>query len=498
MYLGLLVGPYNLLAWLSLPAQDLGTMSGASVPGALRYLLSVGLACGLGWLAYLESRRLPPRVAARIGLIFAALFAATLVWIYPLDALDVFDYAMHGRILSVHGGNPYVALPIWYPDDPFLPSVGWKYFPSVYGPVWEYLGGGLARTAGDSLLLAVLLFKGVAAMSSLACVYAVQRILARWRPERLGSGTVLLGWNPLLVVMAGSAHNDVPMMALLLGGLWLAADGRRSWGLWLAGVSILVKAATAPVLPILALGMLRHDGKWRHGALATAFLAAAALATVGVALVAPLWPGSTRFGPLLLGGLFTHSPLGLARDLLVPSLGEEAATARATQIGYALLTGLTLAGAWRARSGPRASVRAAFDVLFWLVFLGLGWWQPWYVVWLVCLAPLDDRPWVPSLTWLAGLSGLVALFDRFFLTQHWLAVDPVHHDLHTLLLVYAVPVSYALAAPWLFRRRREVAAAAARADDAAAQCAGAESSSRGGRGARPRLDERPSDTEKAA
>ena len=120
------VRPYHLVAWLPSPAQDLGTLSGASSESAAAYLASVAVLIVGSCLAYRETRRLPARLAAGIAFGFAGLFAATLVSIYPIDALDVFDYAMHGRMRAALGANPYVALPAWFPHDPFLPSVGWK------------------------------------------------------------------------------------------------------------------------------------------------------------------------------------------------------------------------------------------------------------------------------------------------------------------------------------------------------------------------------------
>ena len=39
----------------------------------------------------------------------------------------------------------------------------------------------------------------------------------------------------------------------------------------------------------------------------------------------------------------------------------------------------------------RRAIQAVQDASFWIIFLALGWWQPWYAVWFVCLAALDDR-----------------------------------------------------------------------------------------------------------
>jgi hypothetical protein len=449
VYLAGFVLPYNLLVWLSRPAQDLASMGGTSPRSAAGYLACVA-ALGVGaWLAYRESRRLPPRRATWIGFGFAGLFALTLVWAYPFDALDVFDYAMHGRMLAVLGANPYIALPAWFPDDPFLPSVGWKTWPSVYGPVWTYLEGVIGWLSGDDLLRALLLLKGVAAASSLACACAAYRIARRWMPRQAPSTIVLVAWNPLVVLMAGSGHNGLLMMALFLAGIWLIGEGRPAAGLWLAGVSALIKPATVPLVVVLAVGEFCDQRRARRSVGRGVVVPLAVLLATSGALYAPLWPGLDRLGPLLLQDLFSQSPLGLLRELWIPSLGEAGATEWAARLGQALLV-LVVAGAmWRARRGQWAAMQAVHDASFWIIFGALGWWQPWYVIWFATLAAIDHRPWMPGLSWVASLAGLVALFDRFYLTQHWLAVDMLQHQLHTVLLVFLPPIVWACMAPRL-------------------------------------------------
>lgn len=461
VYVAGLVVPFPLLQGLATPAQDLASMTGATPIGAAKYLLTVAALAGLSWLAYREARHLTSTLAARLAFGFAALFASTLIWLYPIDALDVFDYAMQGRILGVLGGNPYVNLPAWYPDDPFLPSVGWKYYPSVYGPLWVLLGGAMGWLAGDDLLASLLLFKGLAALASLACAYGAYRLALLWRPQQAVAAVVLVGWNPLVVVTTGTGHNDVLMMALVLLGLWLLARGRAGAGLWVAGLSVLVKAATLPLAPILVAAHLGQRRGSRVRRVVSLLAAAVGLAVVSVALYAPLWPGLESLGTFTRRELFTASPLNLARELWSAQLGAESATRRAVALGDALLLAIVAIAAWRARGGVQAGARAAHDALFWIVFLALGWWQPWYVVWIVCLAAIDNRPWVPALSAVASLAALVSLFDRFFLTQNWLLVNPLQHTLHTLALVYAAPVLFGIGAPtvaalrvWRARRRR--------------------------------------------
>jgi hypothetical protein len=139
----------------------------------------------------------------------------------------------------------------------------------------------------------------------------------------------------------------------------------------------------------------------------------------------------------------------LVRELGIPNLGEPAATETAARMGEALVGVIVAVAAWRVHRQQRITIEALTDASFWIVFLALGWWQPWYVVWFACLAALDGRPWARGLSWIAGLAGLVAVFDRFYLTQHWLVADSLQHQLHTCLLVFLPPIAWACVAPHL-------------------------------------------------
>src|SRR5207244_3428588 len=56
------------------------------------------------------------------ALIFGAgcLFCAELVWAYPATAVDVFGYVAHGRLVALHGVNPFMVAPADFPDDAIM------------------------------------------------------------------------------------------------------------------------------------------------------------------------------------------------------------------------------------------------------------------------------------------------------------------------------------------------------------------------------------------
>ena len=78
---------------------------------------------------FLEQRR--PRVGLRPVLVAIGLVLLVAVSLPPRSSNDVWSYTMYGRIVSQHGGNPYVQLPRDFPHDPFLHLVGkgWRHTP---------------------------------------------------------------------------------------------------------------------------------------------------------------------------------------------------------------------------------------------------------------------------------------------------------------------------------------------------------------------------------
>ncbi|CAA9563239.1 MAG: hypothetical protein AVDCRST_MAG88-1677, partial [uncultured Thermomicrobiales bacterium] len=127
----------------------------------------------------------PAGTVRRWATIPPALFAAFLTLCQPLGSRDLFHYIMEGRILGVHGANPYLFPPSAFPNDPFFPYANWVDYTSPYGPLWVGLSAGLALVGGQSLFWTVLAFKLAALAGWAACGAIIWSILAR------------LGWAPL-------------------------------------------------------------------------------------------------------------------------------------------------------------------------------------------------------------------------------------------------------------------------------------------------------------
>lgn len=308
----------------------------------------------------------------------AVLAVAAAIQVAPLLApvllsTDVYTYWDYGRLAAVHGENPYVTEPREYAGDPAFGRMGamWRDTTSVYGPAFTLASEGHAAAVGDSPRAAAWTYKALAAVAMLVIVWLATRLAAR-----PAFAAAFVGWNPLLAVhFAGGGHNDAWMMALVVVALALAAAGRRqlAGGAW--ALAIAVKWVAVVFLPLRALEARRHGRRVGHFGFALAAVALAAIA-------------SWRYGS---GWLDAFGPV--ARNLRegarysLPSRLESLGMPHAAAVG--LLAGLFgLAYLWLLREAWRGRARLALAAG--LLVAAAPWLVPWYAVWTVPLAAMEE------------------------------------------------------------------------------------------------------------
>jgi hypothetical protein len=242
---------------------DLKSLTQESSWFAWLYALLILALFGLHWLAWhsIESRcdSRQPESTRSLGIVlaFAALFALLLMWLYPINAIDLFQYFFRSRIYVVYHANPFAAAPMQFHDDPYRYTVGeWADVGSLYGPGWELLAAGAAWLTRGRFIPNVLVLKGASAVFYLGSVLLVSSTLRRVAPERWIAGTLLLAWNPLVLLeWVGNGHSDVVMMFFVLLGVWLWARQRHVWVLPALVMAALVKGIAAITIPLFALAI---------------------------------------------------------------------------------------------------------------------------------------------------------------------------------------------------------------------------------------------------
>ncbi len=237
------------------PQYDIRTFTPTAWSG-LVYALWLLVTMGLCWVAYQRVRRMaePPRWLWVVAL--AVVLALLFLWVYPVNATDVYRYFIRGRVSSVYQANPFAVAPAQFPEDPYLPLAGeWASHTSPYGPVWELLAGLITRLFPQKLLLGLLAFKMVGALAFVGSGLLLWGILDKFPlGERLGR-TLLWLWNPaLLLIFVADGHNDGLMLFWLLLGVWLWHRGRVTLAWLVLPLAPLTKLIGLLALPFIFLG----------------------------------------------------------------------------------------------------------------------------------------------------------------------------------------------------------------------------------------------------
>ena len=316
---------------------------------------------------------------------------------------DIVDYVMRGRILSLHGGNPYVQMAADFPEDPFVAfgDEGWKRFPLPYGPLVADLQGLVAWIAHQfsflpaqaELWLACTLFKTIFAGSLILSALTARSICSLLRPA--DQDVVFLGvlWNPLLLNEGvAQAHNEPLMLLALLIAVRAMLIGRVAVGSFTLGMGVLIKIIPVLVAPILMALATRQK---RITALLLGGLGA------GVVLAFYYWRFFTEPGALDFiqrqSGVTGVTPVSFAADLF----GVDIATAlRGGRIVTSIVIFAAGVSLWR-RPDPRGFLVACAACLAAMVCFGLGGFRSWYHIWWIPLALLAGHGFLYRFAWWA-------------------------------------------------------------------------------------------------
>ena len=362
-----------------------------------RDLFALLIAMSVGYLAVLGLAR-----HVRVRWALAALAVAfAIVGLAPvLLSKDAFLYVAYARLGALHHLNPYVHPPAAASRDAILRYVDWHRQVVPYGPVFTL---GTYPLGLVSIPAAVWILKLVAIVSGVAALGLVWKCAQRLRRPAVPA-VLAVGLNPLFLVYGvGGAHNDLLMVMLLLGGLYLLLSARHRLGGAAVALAVGVKAAAAPLAPFALLASRR-----RGAALAGALLAAAGLAALTLAVYGP-----HQFG--LRQQAATIDRYSLPRMLAAPfgvgwsnSCAQHlgGCNARALEVVPAVLMAVTLAlllyRVWRGADPIAAAGWAALALIASLASV-----MAWYLVWALPMTALSRSRWLYAATAATGVFLLI-------------------------------------------------------------------------------------------
>ena len=392
-----LLAPYNLYSLRLAPLLNLASLTSDKPWAQAGFVFTVAALSGVYYLAWRACRAgaqaspgRQPR-ALWVALLTSVLAAnLALLWLYPIDAADIFDNIDRGRITAQYSGNPFYQTPRAHAQDPFFKYVAWPDYTSAYGPMWELLAAGASRLAGDSLLANVLVFKLLNLAFYFGCVGLIAAILRRHAPERALQGVCLFAWNPWVIYeTAGNGHNDIVMVFFILLGMWAVLRGRFTWAALALLAGGLIKFIPVLLLPVVVAVALRALPTWRER-LRYAVVTSLAAGLTAVVIFAPFWRGGDMLAFQRRETLFTASLPAVAQAGLQPALGVDASQKAVAGAATVLIAAAVLYQTWRAWRGTGwlAPIRASTHILLFYLLIACLWFQSWYTLWPLALAAL--------------------------------------------------------------------------------------------------------------
>jgi len=413
-----LVDPYSLKALGLRPHIDIASLAHGQPLVQIELMLTYAALLVLYYLAWRicrqpRDRTQPPSGDPRLWAVLLATVAAVnlaMLSLYPVGAVDVFDYVAQGREISVWHDNPFYTPANQNARDPVLPYTGWAHLTTLYGPAWQLMGAGLTELAGQDLRTNLLAFKSVAVLFYVGCIAIIAAILRKHAPERALAAVCLFALNPLVIYeTAGNGHNDIVMVFWMLLGFYFLSRERHSLAALALTVGVLTKFVPGFILPVvLAYSLSRlptWGARWR-------FLVVTGLACglLTAAVMGVFWRGGDMLAAQGRLNMLTTSLPAFVEAVLEPRFGAALSQEWVGKLSL-LLTGAAVGvgaaamwhppAAWgrtaaRQPDGEAAEVeapwlraaRASTAVLLFYLLVACLWFQSWYTLWPLSLAVL--------------------------------------------------------------------------------------------------------------
>jgi hypothetical protein len=360
--------------WYSLPANETNThfafekipggFSSSILRGTLLLFLMMGAVYAGGYL--LISRQERVSSGAKFAIVaMVCLPAIANLFVYPVGALDVFNYMIELKLAYGYGENPYLVTFAGFRDDPFALPAFFVDVPLFYGPIWLIAYGLPVAVVGFHTIIGLL---GALKLFNLGLLALTGLVIYRSRrDDRAGwLGVYLFLANPLVLFEGvGNAHNDVLMTLFLVTAL-VAFHQKSVIAGPMFALSALVKLFTIVLAPLLLAVMLRGRWGWRRFALAGSL----ALLVVVISVM-PFWADGAMVDGLREGTAKSQE----MNHVSVLSLAQQAVSTSSVSSGLAPVFAIgsgapsspqsesSTLPAWQTRAGvglPTVAVRRAF------------------------------------------------------------------------------------------------------------------------------------------
>jgi len=426
-----------------------------STPPATRWWMiaafcTLAILYGLGWYI---ARRLRGLAAWAVVIIGSLVFGILLSYIYPIDASDLFNNILIGRIQSIYHANPFVQVADNFKGDKFFPLVSFSYLPTTYGPVWEILAGVAARLGDNGMFASVLALKWLPGIFMLASTGVIAAILKKQASNTILAGVLMFAWNPIVLYEVwGNGHNDIVMVFFILLAVWALLYKRYTIAILALAAGTLVKFIPILLIPAAGLIAIRElpSLRARFRFIVATLISVSLLAFL---IYLPFWQGFQVLTVFQRSNLFTTSLPAVIYRLSTPGLGQKRAAELISSAALILTIGFAVWQGWRAyrNTSIYSFAQASFNILAFYLLITCLWFQQWYTVWLIGLAPILASG---AAQLFAILFGFLAIGKQLFMYPLviWPNPRPPQPRLEIELTLGVLGLPWMLALALLFRK----------------------------------------------
>lgn len=396
---------------------DLTYMVGTTHSAVAIFFLVFTILFALFGLAWWETRQCTDLATLYLILAFGGVFALTMAFVYPITAIDMYNYIAESLVLVQYHANPMIVPAATYSKDPLITLAGgWTYYPAPYGPLALIIDALPTQLVGRNLLANLLLIKLISASILILEAYLVYKILSRLTPKLALAGTLFIAWNPYtLMEFSANGHNDIAMMLFVLLAILALVHDRLILAFALLVTSALVKFATLPLFPLFLIYGIAHQPTMqkRMTYLALAFLSALVIV---VPIFGPFWQGLNTFHALLSQDQRYMSSFA---TMLADTVSGQMTRDRAKLLGRIFFGIIYLYALSISSKRLSDMLRACFITFFFFTALAVSNFEVWCSIWPIMLATLLPST-VVSLSMLVFAYGVSLSVTNYVFLVAWL------------------------------------------------------------------------------
>jgi hypothetical protein len=414
------------------------------------------VAFGAALWVFRQSRTTPAMLIALFAPPFV--WSATAAFMYPPYAVDLFHNLADSRLLWLYRLNPMVVPPI---ARPFIIGTSYGDQTSAYGPLWYLLNFPGAVFQPQSYLSSIILLKLWMALFYIASGVIILLTLRLSQPRIALLGAALYLWNPFVLMRnLGDAHNDVVMFFFVLVALYFAASNE-----WLAvapalTLSALIKYVSVLLGPLVLVYVLMLPAEQRRHALPRLFAGAGIAVVLAAVIYLPFWAGPRTFSAILAEGKLsiTSTPLLVQLWITGPLLQDTNGdlSRLLMRILFLIPYGFIIA---TIRPPIHRLYSGSYQIFFLFIFLAVGWFRPWYLLWVVTLGALLPSGWFLAITLAVSFCGMFPdIVEQYRNFLPFLAGDSLRLYEAPVVVAFLLPAFIWIAAfiktgNWFFEKR---------------------------------------------